>query len=658
MSRATPAPRPHLLLWFLAALALVLSVGIVALAGSLLRGRPADAPAPRHIAVPFEEQAELWEPFRRWVVQEDGRNKPFDTFCREAVRAVTGRERFEEVRSRVTGRRLAPGHDPVAVVVSWLMLYDPDPATATELAARAGCDWENHPFLYCPSPELRRLLGADESGSHIAPALLRRSPEFVRLLRQAAQAMAEDGKAPLPPPEAAAVELKGRLDLYDRLRAGGEVEDGRERPRLPGEFGVVALDRVGRTWFGLQSLRAYADASPAVWGAALQRRRLDDLILYEGTPPQPLPAAEVREVLDAYAALQEAYRGGDAGRFADAGGTFLEIVGRVSGQFNRYPDTDTVERELWYNRVGPFRKAWLLGLLAVPLLGASLLVGGRWPRAGRLLYAAGLLACLGLMAWAAAGFYCRVTISDRPPVSNMYESIVWVAFVTAGFGLVLEAIYRWRVIALAAAVVAALGLILADTLPLTFSPSIQPLQAVLRSNYWLIVHVLVIVSSYAPLALAWVLGNVNLLLILYAPSRRDLVQALSGFCYRTIQAGVVLLFLGTMLGGFWAAESWGRFWGWDPKEVWALIAFLCYIIPLHARYAGWVGDFGLAASAVACFASVVMAWYGVNFVLGAGLHSYGFGSGDHRWVYLAGLVNLALVVLAGLRYVAVQPRAA
>src|SRR5262245_43656476 len=127
MSRATPAPRPRLLLWSLATLAILLSVGIVALAVSLLHGRTADAPTPRRIAVPLEEQADLWEPFRRWVVQEDGRNKPFDTFCREAVRTVTGRERFEEERSRVNGRRLAPGHDPVAVVVSWLMLYDPDP---------------------------------------------------------------------------------------------------------------------------------------------------------------------------------------------------------------------------------------------------------------------------------------------------------------------------------------------------------------------------------------------------------------------------------------------------------------------------------------------------------------------------------------------------
>src|SRR5262249_13386538 len=134
------------------------------------------------------------------------------------------------------------------------------------------------------------------------------------------------------------------------------------------------------------------------------------------------------------------------------------------------------------------------------------------------------------------------------------------------------------------------------------------------------------------------------------PERQDRIRLLSGLCYRAIQVGVLLLFLGTMLGGFWAAESWGRFWGWDPKEVWALIALLCYVIPLHARYAGWVGDFGLAACAVACFASVVMAWYGVNFVLGAGLHSYGFGSGDQRWVYLAGLLNLDLVVLAALRY--------
>jgi ABC-type transport system involved in cytochrome c biogenesis permease subunit len=656
MSSPTSPRRSRLTSWTLTAAVVGLTAGAAALAVSLGVRRPAPAPEPPRLAVLFENRPGLWEPFRRWVVQEDGRNKPFDTFCRESVRAVTGSERFGEVRSRVTGRVLSPGHDPVAVVVSWLLLYDPDPGKAGALAARAGCDWEEHPFIYCPSAELRKLLGADERGTHVAPALLRRSAEFAALLRSAAQALAEDGRTPLAPEESAAVEVRRRLDLYDRLRAGGEVEDGREATRRPGDFGVVALDRVGRTWFSLRCVQSYAEApSVGLWGSALERRRLEDDALYAGTGAQPLPAPEVRRVRDAYSALAAAYRTGDADSFAAASADFFDTVTRVSRTFNAYPGTDTVERELWYNRVAPFRKAWLLGLLAAPLLGASLLLGGRRPRAAAGLYAAGLLACVGLLGWAAAGFFCRVSISGRPPVSNMYESLLWVASAAAGFGLVLGGVYRRRVVALAGVIVATLGLVLADTLPLTFSPSIQPLQAVLRSNYWLVIHVLTIVSSYAPLGLAWGLGNVNLLLILYAPGRRDLVRELSGLCYRAIQAGVVLLFLGTMLGGFWAAESWGRFWGWDPKEVWALIAFLSYVIPLHARYVGWVGDFGLAVCSVVCFASVGMAWYGVNFVLGAGLHSYGFGSGDHRWVYLAGLVNLDLVALAALRY-AVQKR--
>ena len=101
----------------------------------------------------------------------------------------------------------------------------------------------------------------------------------------------------------------------------------------------------------------------------------------------------------------------------------------------------------------------------------------------------------------------------------------------------------------------------------------------------------------------------------------------SRFTYKAIQVGVLLLAAGTILGGVWADYSWGRFWGWDPKEVWALVALLGYLSVLHARFAGWVGQRGLAALAVSCFALVVMAWYGVNFVLGAGLHSYGFGGG-------------------------------
>ena len=116
------------------------------------------------------------------------------------------------------------------------------------------------------------------------------------------------------------------------------------------------------------------------------------------------------------------------------------------------------------------------------------------------------------------------------------------------------------------------------------------------------------------------------------------IKPLSNFIYRTMQVGVLLIAAGTILGGVWADYSWGRFWGWDPKEVWALITLLVYLIPLHGRFAGWVNTFGLVVASVVCFLSVVMAWYGVNFVLGVGLHSYGFVEGgsqghderDHR----------------------------
>jgi ABC-type transport system involved in cytochrome c biogenesis permease subunit len=114
--------------------------------------------------------------------------------------------------------------------------------------------------------------------------------------------------------------------------------------------------------------------------------------------------------------------------------------------------------------------------------------------------------------------------------------------------------------------------------------------------------------------------------------------------YRAMQFGTVLLAAGTILGGVWADYSWGRFWGWDPKETWALIALLCYLAVLHGRFSGWVTQFGFALWGVICFMSVLMAWYGVNFVLGVGLHSYGFSSGGISFVLIYMGIQLAFVL--------------
>jgi cytochrome c biogenesis factor len=145
------------------------------------------------------------------------------------------------------------------------------------------------------------------------------------------------------------------------------------------------------------------------------------------------------------------------------------------------------------------------------------------------------------------------------------------------------------------------------------------------------------------------IANITLGYYLVRSSNQAAIGALTRFTYKAIQVGVLLLAAGVILGGVWADYSWGRFWGWDPKEVWALVALLGYLCVLHARFAGWVGQRGLAALSVACFALVVMAWYGVNFVLGAGLHSYGFGGGGQGWVYSAVGIELAYAGVALLR---------
>jgi ABC-type transport system involved in cytochrome c biogenesis permease subunit len=218
------------------------------------------------------------------------------------------------------------------------------------------------------------------------------------------------------------------------------------------------------------------------------------------------------------------------------------------------------------------------------------------------------------------------------------------------FAIIFEAIYRCRYFFMGAAPVSVVSLILADSLPAVLNSAIHPLVPVLRHNFWLSTHVLSITSSYAALGLALGVGHLILILVLL---KKPVPAVLYQYLYRAIQVGVLLIGIGTILGGVWANYSWGRFWDWDPKETWALIAFLSYLAILHGRLAGWWGGFGLAVGSVLGFLSVLMAWYGVNFVLGQGLHSYGFGAGGLE--YVTGFVILELAFVAAAVWVHHKP---
>ncbi len=292
--------------------------------------------------------------------------------------------------------------------------------------------------------------------------------------------------------------------------------------------------------------------------------------------------------------------------------------------------------EVHYNNLNPFHWSWILYLLGLVFVGVRAIFKKKFLLCGFLSFTSIAFLLQGY------GMLLRSLIMERPPVTNMYETVIWVPWVAVIIGFILWRLHKSFFVFVCSCVVALFCLLLADSAPSLLEGRLEPLEAVLRSNFWLMTHVLIITMSYSAFFLAFVIGDVLLFLFLRGEKKhKEIIQRYVRSIDRCLQIGVILLALGTILGGIWADYSWGRFWGWDPKETWALISLLAYLALLHGRLVDWVKDFGMAVGSVLMFFLVVMAWYGVNYVLGQGLHSYGFGSGGVE--YVAGFALLHLV---------------
>jgi len=352
-------------------------------------------------------------------------------------------------------------------------------------------------------------------------------------------------------------------------------------------------------------------------------------------------APAVVAIREGFGRLTLAYANGDAGAFRREAEALTLALRNLDPAV--YPSESALASELFYEDFNAFGKAWVLylaGFLAILLFGFSERPWG---------YAAG-------MAFITAGFIChsvgigtRWIIADRAPVSNMYESLVFMGWGAIAIGLIPEFVYRKRFLALAAGLMGFICLAFAENLPI--DPAINPLVPVLAHTYWLSVHVMTVMLSYSAFAVAMVLGHVMLMVeLVFQKQRIDLLTSLSKLLYKTLQVGVLFLAAGIIFGAIWANESWGRYWGWDPKETWSLITFFVYLAIIHARFAGWLRHFGLAASSILGFLAVVMTYYGVNFILAAGMHAYGFSEGGQVWVGIYAATELVIIAAAWIRY--------
>jgi ABC-type transport system involved in cytochrome c biogenesis permease subunit len=242
----------------------------------------------------------------------------------------------------------------------------------------------------------------------------------------------------------------------------------------------------------------------------------------------------------------------------------------------------------------------------------------------------------------------RCFILQRPPVSNMFETVIYVPWIAVLTSLLLSTRIKNSILLLSASLVSLILLVLLRVTGL--GGSLENVQAVLDSQFWLTIHVLMIVGSYGVFALAGILGHIYLFKFIIHEQETFSMYEIGKALLQALYIGVALLIPGTILGGVWAAQSWGRFWDWDPKESWAFISSCIYLLFIHAYTFKYIRYFGLAMGAVLGFLTISFTWYGVNYILGTGLHSYGFGSGGEIYYYLFILAELLFLAFTGIFY--------
>ncbi|MFC1585783.1 cytochrome c biogenesis protein [Fibrobacterota bacterium] len=281
-------------------------------------------------------------------------------------------------------------------------------------------------------------------------------------------------------------------------------------------------------------------------------------------------------------------------------------------------DLGPIGLELAYNKYKPFFwSKFLYGLgLVFSLLSLVVLK--------RTLYSTGLVTIIIALIPHTAGMVFRMLIMGRPPVTNLYETFVFVGWMSAVLGLAME-IFQRKAVGLITAGFSGLAMLMIAEKYALEGDTMGMLVAVLDSNFWLATHVVTITMGYAGCCAAGVAGHVYILQELFSAGK-DKLKDTAKTVYGVLAFGLIFSFIGTVLGGIWADQSWGRFWGWDPKENGALLIVLWCSILYHARLDGMIRNLGMAVGSILCIIIVMFAWFGVN-LLGVGLHSYGFSSG-------------------------------
>ncbi len=542
-------------------------------------------------------QSDTWggfemQKFGRLPVLLNGRIKPLDTVARNSLLIIHGKQTLATDHGTLT---------PIDWLAEVLMKQDeadlrkvfvirnPETLTALGLSPEAGKYFSFREFV----PHLQELEQQAALAQKVDPQL---RSAFQRDI----------------------IKLFERLTLYHRLKNSLEVEGTvnfksqiddlvkniRPSP-VPMNTGISAealqsLGFLAETGYFFPIPPFPPNDDPLQW-----RKMGESLLAF-------LTEGKLHLAVNSWATMATAFAANDPA-------TFNKTLDNYSAQLQR-----DLPRRVWkakvesvFNQLQPFYSAMVIYVLIFILAAASWLV---WPETlGR--YAFALLVVTFIVH--SGGLITRMYLEGRPPVTNLYSSAVFIGWGAVLLGIFLERFFRNGIGSATAAMIGFITLLIAHHLSMD-GDTMEMMRAVLDTNGWLATHVVCVTLGYASTFLAGFLALTYIVRGAFTPSLdRATAQSLTRMVYGIVCFATLFSFVGTILGGIWADQSWGRFWGWDPKENGALLIVLWNAIILHARWGGLVRQRGLMVMAI--FGNVVTSWswFGVN-MLGIGLHSYGF----------------------------------
>ncbi|HUA37456.1 MAG TPA: cytochrome c biogenesis protein CcsA [Candidatus Sulfopaludibacter sp.] len=345
-----------------------------------------------------------------------------------------------------------------------------------------------------------------------------------------------------------------------------------------------------------------------------------------------------------YAAMVTAYNQNQPAAFNQALDDYRQWLGQWFA-----PEARHGIQEFFFNDFAPFYKAMIIYVTAFLLAVIALLTFALMPKTSEVLrQSAFWLVVLGGIIHT-FGLVFRMWLEGRPPVTNLYSSAIFIGWGCVILGIILERVFAVGLGSAVASFAGFVTLIIAHNLSMD-GDTMEMLRAVLDTNFWLATHVVVVTLGYASTFMAGLLGVTYVLLGLFTPLLKyksgnlELGKVLAKMTYGIVCFAALFSFTGTVLGGIWADQSWGRFWGWDPKENGALIIVLWNAAILHARWGGMIRERGLMNMVI--FGNIVTSWswFGVN-MLGIGLHSYGFMAAAFWWLLAFVLSQISLIGL-------------